>query len=66
MKRLSRDVTDVALRAGPIELRHVAVDGTKIEADSGKKSVRSEKRVREKLATLGRVAQPGHSSGLGE
>ena len=52
LKRLSRDVTDVALRAGLIELRHVAVDGTKIEADSGKKSVRSEKRVREKLATL--------------
>ncbi len=34
-----RDVLKIASEAGLIKLGHVAVDGTKIEADAGRKSV---------------------------
>jgi transposase len=52
LKSIFRDVLQVATRAGLIQLGHVAVDGTKIEADAGKKSVRQEQSLAEELATL--------------
>ncbi len=52
LKSLFRDVLQVAGRAGLIRLGHVAVDGTKIEADAGKKSVHKEKSLSDELATL--------------
>ena len=49
---LFRDVLQVAQRAKLVRLEHVSVDGTKIEADAGKKSVRSEQRLTEALSSL--------------
>jgi hypothetical protein len=43
---LFKDVLQVALRAGLVKLEHVAVDGTKIEADAGKGSVHGEESIR--------------------
>lgn len=59
LKKLFRDVLAVGLRAGLVQLEHVAVDGSKIEADAGRGSVRSEEKIRrwlghvdEKIAAL--------------
>ncbi|MEE8170091.1 MAG: IS1182 family transposase [Phycisphaerae bacterium] len=59
LRELFRDVLRVGLRAGLIKLEHVATDGTKVEADAGRDSVRGEKKIRawlghvdEKLAAL--------------
>lgn len=45
LRKLFRDVLGVAVRAGLVGLDNMAVDGTKIEADAGKSSVRSEKKI---------------------
>jgi transposase len=59
LKQLFRDVLAVGLRAGLVKLEHVAVDGSKIEADAGRGSVRTEAKIRswlghvdEKIAAL--------------
>jgi transposase len=59
LRKLFRDVLTVGLKAGLIKLEHVATDGTKIEADAGRGSVRSEEKIRswlghvdEKIAAL--------------
>jgi transposase len=52
LKQLFRDVLAVGLKAGLIKLEHVATDGTKIEADAGKGSVRGEAKIRSWLGHL--------------
>lgn len=52
LRKLFRDVLAVGIRAGLIKLEHVATDGTKIEADAGKGSVRSEAKIRSWLGHL--------------
>lgn len=52
LRKLFRDVLAVGLKAGLIKLEHVATDGTKIEADAGKGSVRSEEKIRSWLGHL--------------
>jgi transposase len=47
LKRLFRDTVSVSRRAGLIKLKHESVDGTKVEADAGKGSVRKEEALRE-------------------
>jgi transposase len=42
LKKLFRQTIQVALSAGLVKLGHVSVDGTKIEADAGKGSVKSQ------------------------
>lgn len=45
LRKLFRDALEVAARADLVKLEHVCVDGTKIEADAGKKSVHREQTV---------------------
>ena len=45
LRSLFRDVLQVAIRAGLVKLEHVAVDGTKIEADAGRGSVHREETI---------------------
>lgn len=52
LRKLFREVLAVGLKAGLIKLEHVSTDGTKIEADAGKGSVRSEEKVRSWLGHL--------------
>jgi transposase len=52
LRKLFRDVLGVAVRAGLVGWDHLAVDGTKIEADAGKNSVRSEKKIASWLSHL--------------
>ncbi|MCX7427051.1 MAG: IS1182 family transposase [Planctomycetia bacterium] len=52
LKELFRDVLAVGLRAGLVKLEHVAVDGTKIQADAGRGSVRTEAKIRSWLGHL--------------
>jgi len=52
LKSMFRDVAQVAQRAGLIRLGQAAVDGTKIEANAGKKSVHKEQRLAEELSIL--------------
>lgn len=52
LKRVFRDVCHVAIRAGLIRLGHVAVDGTKIEADAGKKSFHKAQYLADDLAVV--------------
>lgn len=59
LRKLFRGVLAVGLKAGLIKLEHVATDGTKIEADAGKGSVRSQAKIEswlghpdEKIAAL--------------
>jgi transposase len=52
LRKLFRNVLAVGLKAGLIKLDHVATDGTKIEADAGKGSVRSEEKIRSWLGHL--------------
>ena len=52
LRKLFRDVLWVAVEAKLVKLEHVAVDGTKIEADAGKSSVHGEGTIRTTLAGL--------------
>jgi len=59
LRRLLRDTVEVLGRAGLVKLSHVAIDGSKTEADAGKHSVRGEEKieswrrhVEEKMAVL--------------
>lgn len=46
LRKLFRDVLGVMHRAELVTLEHVAFDGTKIEGDAGKSSVRSEEKIK--------------------
>ena len=50
LRALFRDTVRVGIRAKLIALDHISVDGTKIEADAGRKSVRSEAKIASWLA----------------
>ncbi len=52
LRNLSRDVIKVAVKAGLVKLEHVAFDGSKVEADAGKKSVHREGTLCSKLAKI--------------
>lgn len=52
LRQLFRDVLKVGIRAGLVKLDHVAVDGTKIEADAGRGSVRRESKIERWLSHL--------------
>jgi transposase len=52
LRRLSRDVLQVAIKADLVKLEHVAVDGTKIEADAGKGSVYTKESIESYLSKL--------------
>lgn len=45
LRWLLRDTVEVLGRAGLVKLSHVAIDGSKIEADAGKHSVRGEEKI---------------------
>jgi transposase len=46
LRKLFRDTLKVMVRAGLIKLEHVAIDGSKVEGDAGKKSIRKEAKIR--------------------
>lgn len=59
LRKLFRDTLQVLIGANLVKLSHVAIDGSKVEADAGKNSVRSEEKIRswqahldEKIAAL--------------
>jgi transposase len=52
--KLFRDVVGLLSRAGLIELKHMAVDGTKVEADASKKSVRHRDKIESWLSHIER------------
>lgn len=52
LRRLFRDVLHVAIKADLVKLEHVAVDGTKIEADAGKGSVYTQESIASYLGKL--------------
>ena len=52
LRSLFKDVLQVAIRAGLVKLAHVAVDGTKIEADAGRGSVHGEGTITGQLAKI--------------
>jgi len=59
LRKLFRDGLRILIEAGLVKLAHVAIDGSKVEADAGKNSVRSEEKIRswqthldEKIAAL--------------
>ncbi len=52
LRQLHRDVLKVAISAGLMRLQHVAVDSTKIAADAGKGSLRSEAEIATRLTHL--------------
>lgn len=52
LKSVFRDVLQVAKRAELVRLGHAAIDGTKVEADAGRKSVHSERSLADELARL--------------
>jgi len=52
LRGLFRDVLRVGIRAGLVKLDHVAIDGTKIEADAGRGSVHKEGTLRAELQKL--------------
>jgi transposase len=58
LERLFRDVLAVGIRAGLVRLEHVAVDGSKVEADAGRDSVRSEEKIRSWLGHAARERSP--------
>jgi transposase len=45
LRQLFRDVLSVAVRAQLVPLAHVSVDGSKVEGDAGKSSVRSKDKI---------------------
>jgi len=52
LRQLQKDVLQVAIAAGLVRLQHVAYDSTKIAADAGKCSLRSEAEISDRLAHL--------------
>ena len=46
LRRLFRDTLGVLIEAKLVKLSHVAIDGSKVEADAGKSSVRGEEKIR--------------------
>jgi transposase len=73
LRRLFRDGLRVLIEAGLVKLSHVAIDGSKVEADAGKNSVRGEEKIRswqahldEKIAALERewVENEGREASL--
>ena len=52
LRKLFRDTLRVMIEAELIKLEHVAVDGTKVEADAGRNSVRSKETIAAELARL--------------
>lgn len=52
LRGLFRDGLRVLLRAGLVKLEHLAIDGTKIEADAGRNSVRKKASIEVELARL--------------
>jgi transposase len=52
LRSLFRDVLRVAMRAGLVKLEHVAVDGTKVEADAGRGSIHRETTIAGTLAKI--------------
>ena len=59
LRKLFRDTLQILIGAKLVKLSHVAVDGSKVEADAGKNSVRGEEKIRswqrhldEKIAAL--------------
>lgn len=52
LRQLHKDVLKVAIAAGLVRLQHVAYDSTKITADAGKGSLRSEAEIADRLAHL--------------
>jgi len=46
LRRLFRDTLRVLIEARLVKLSHVAIDGSKVEADAGKSSVRGEEKIR--------------------
>jgi len=52
LRKLFRDTVEVGIRAGLVKLEHVAIDGTKIEADAGKGSVHREATIASQLARV--------------
>jgi transposase len=52
LRRLLRDTAMVGIRAGLVKLDHTATDGTKVEADAGRDSVRSEEKIGSWLGRL--------------
>jgi transposase len=52
LRSLFKDVLQVAIRAGLVKLEHVAVDGTKIEADAGHGSVHREETIAGQLSKI--------------
>jgi transposase len=52
LKKMFRQTIRVSIAAGLVKLEHVAVDGTRLEADAGRNSVRSEATLRAQLQQL--------------
>jgi len=52
LRQLFRDTLRVLLKAKLVKLDHVAVDGTKVEADAGRNSIRSQETIEAELAGL--------------
>jgi transposase len=52
LRQLFRDVLKVSIRAGLVRLEHVAIDGTKLEADAGKGSVHKKESIELYLGKL--------------
>lgn len=59
LRKLFRDGLRILIQAGLVKLSHVAIDGSKVQANAGKNSVRGEKKIRswqthldEKIAVL--------------
>jgi hypothetical protein len=52
LRKLFRDALRVSVRAGLVKLEHVAIDGTKIEADAGKGSVHRSEAIAQELARV--------------
>lgn len=52
LRKLFRDGLRVLISAGLVKLSHVAIDGSKVEADAGKGSVRGEEKIRSWQAHL--------------
>lgn len=56
LKKLFRQTIRVAMDAGLVKLEHAAVDGTKLEADAGRNSVRSEATLEQQQRQLEEAA----------
>ncbi len=52
LRKLFRDTLRVLIKANLVKLSHVAIDGSKVEADAGKNSVRGEEKIRSWQAHL--------------